>query len=957
MSSSKDIQLAIQRINHALVGKRQPGFRDIRLGLGRISKVVSPKQPWRGILVAGTNGKGSICTYLAGLFKLGGIAYGGFTSPAFPESYHGVTLNGLYVNPRMYEMEKQSVQAKWDRLASSWELRHGEDPETMSPFEIETAVAFRVFDRMNVPYGIVEVGMGGATDATNAMRNKAITIISKIGLDHQEFLGNSLENIAKVKAGIMKKNVPCVVDHTNHPSVIRVLREHARKVGTTLLLTWKAEPFLMTLNNEKWKLENYQIQNLLCAALAFRHLFPHKDIDLDKLLATEPYLPGRMENVQVSPEISGKEERNILVDGAHNMLGIEGLVSHVDKWLRKDTQPVSWVMGMSSSKNKPFDKIIEKVVRPQDNFAFVEFAQGPGDPPPAPANYGTDHAKAIVKNPDQIYTGEPEVGAALQWACDKAGKDGPVVVTGSLYLVRDLFKLEGVRRKRELETRKPGLSPLSQSQVYRYAMIAQERKLTEDEEAQFRQAEADLQLSGYHLKLTTVKNSDGEEIDPLKVSEEVAELQRKAAYHKTQAEGYETSIAVIQKDMEQQESTGGSQSPDNVLSALAGKLEGLQKLADNHREEYLEAVHQVRGRVPLLYKADMGYGEVFERLERKRTKPKRDPFLAYYVPPEPTIEDHELDEAEQEAIAAEEEARAEEAKVDRVLASRKRRKIRAKALEADSNDPLVSELSSFNWCSNKMPGLRTHLIVVCCHGIWLGGRSRGGDEAEWLIADFQRGETDTFVEHIKAGVKCLAEDRDSSVLVFSGGPTRNETQLSEAQSYANIAEENGYWGLLPGGVSPGEILVEERALDSYYNVLFALTLFHARAQAWPTRMTIISHGFKKARLIDGHCAAIGFPLERVSFIGIDPPGMAALAAGGEAGGDKEQAMKGVGMAMGEWRSDPQGRGSGLAGKRARRNPWGVGQSVFGEGVRDRGGLMLKEENGEEVLDEDAVRPW
>ncbi|PNY27544.1 dihydrofolate synthetase [Tolypocladium capitatum] len=240
----------------------------------------------------------------------------------------------------------------------------------------------------------------------------------------------------------------------------------------------------------------------------------------------------------------------------------------------------------------------------------------------------------------------------------------------------------------------------------------------------------------------------------------------------------------------------------------------------------------------------------------------------------------------------------------------------------------------------------THLIVVCCHGIWRGGPSKGADESEWLIAPFQRGETGTFVRHAEEGVRRLAQSREDSILIFSGGPTRRETDTSEAQSYASLAAHNAYWGLLAPPVTGDDVLLEERALDSYHNVLLGLTRYHGRFGAWPASLTLVGHAFKRPRL-EAHCAAIGYPLGRVAFAGIDPPGLDGDAA----------TRDGAARALAEWARDPHGRGPELAGKRRARNPWGAWQGVFGRGVEDRGGLVTREEGEGETLVEDAPRPW
>lgn len=146
--------------------------------------------------------------------------------------------------------------------------------------------------------------------------------------------------------------------------------------------------------------------------------------------------------------------------------------------------------------------------------------------------------------------------------------------------------------------------------------------------------------------------------------------------------------------------------------------------------------------------------------------------------------------------------------------------------------------------------------------------------------------------------------------------------------------------------------LEERALDSYHNVLFSLLDFHRLYAAWPARLTVLSHAFKRPRL-EAHCAAIGFPATRAAFVGVDPPGM----AGGLP--DKAEAAKGVGAALGQWEADPHGVGEVLAGKRRARNPWGVPQGLFlSEDERKSSGVATTVSGGgAEMLDPNVRRPW
>lgn len=141
--------------------------------------------------------------------------------------------------------------------------------------------------------------------------------------------------------------------------------------------------------------------------------------------------------------------------------------------------------------------------------------------------------------------------------------------------------------------------------------------------------------------------------------------------------------------------------------------------------------------------------------------------------------------------------------------------------------------------------------------------------------------------------------------------------------------------------------MEERALDSYQNILFSIIHFWRAHAHWPARLTIVSHAFKRRRLAGAHCAALSFPADRVAFVGINPPGVPAVVESEE-------------RAVDEWLRDPCGQSDGLKGKRVRRNPWGVAQTLFlDQDERARSGIATRLVDGgkEEVLVDGGLRPW
>jgi dihydrofolate synthase len=400
----------------------------INLGLARMERFV-PAQPWKAIHVAGTNGKGSICNYISAMLraKQPCLRVGQFTSPHLVWPGDSIQVDGRPLSPEAMARIRDSLHL----------------PPAVTSFEALTLVAFRHFLDSKVDVGVIEVGLGGRLDATNVLRNKSVTVISKIGLDHQKLLGDTVEKIAREKAGIMMGGVPCVVDGSNLPGVLDVISQHARSVGAEIFFTTAQTDVSQALSREK-DLEPHQIENMACAITAYQTAIQATEPASDLIpILKAVQMPGRLYNLDVSSKHPSRT-KPILLDGAHNQQSAEVLGKYVDKYFRTTNQPVSWVFCVSQSEGRNPSDLMSPLLHSDDNFAAVEFGDVEGMPWVKPVGRDTIRGVAIelgLKD-ENVYAGPPTHDAAIAWAVEKAG-EGPIVVAGSLYGVQAVLKTYG----------------------------------------------------------------------------------------------------------------------------------------------------------------------------------------------------------------------------------------------------------------------------------------------------------------------------------------------------------------------------------------------------------------------------------------------------------------------------------------------------------------------------------
>lgn len=409
----------------------------IQLGLTRIYQLVQHTSfSWPAIHVAGTNGKGSVCAYASAMLKASHIKVGRFTSPHLVDRWDCISIDEKTIDEQIFYEAECSVRAT-DEL---FNIKGTE-------FELLTATAFKIFSEEKIEFGVIEVGLGGKLDATNILSNPWVTVITKIGMDHQTFLGDTIEEIASQKAGIMKKGVPCIVDGTNTPNVLDVFREHAQRVDAGPVVP------VCPMDHEVWDIlskdtfEAHQQTNICLAFEAVKmalggSLSSHQVCQ--KLLHVIPKaaLPGRLQKLSIEA-LTGRKPP-ILLDGAHNTQSAEVLGNYVDKKLRRSQHPVTWLMAFS--KGKDIQKILSILMRPGDNILATRF--GPVDGMPWVQSADLNQILHESKELGILQQNEAmeDLVHGLQRASDLSN-EGPLVVAGSLYLVSDVLRLLSMHSK------------------------------------------------------------------------------------------------------------------------------------------------------------------------------------------------------------------------------------------------------------------------------------------------------------------------------------------------------------------------------------------------------------------------------------------------------------------------------------------------------------------------------
>lgn len=400
-------------------------------GLTRVSNLLkalgNPQNKCKVIHIAGTNGKGSATAMLLSILKTAGYKTGAYTSPHLARYNERFVIDGVEISDSDFANLITKMREACDQI-----VKQGLEAPTL--FEVVTGAAYYYFAEKGVDLAIMEVGLGGRFDATNVVESPLLSVIMSISMDHTDFLGNTIEEIAAEKAGIIKKNCPVVLYCQGH-IVYNIIRDTAKSLNAPLIyplgtvfhiVTETLEGTTFSVKNDLISYENlflpllgrHQLENCVtvltaCATLEKNGLYITENHIRQGLAQTA--WAGRLEVLQKNPLV--------VLDGAHNVDGIRRLAESAQCYFSNN--PITLIMGVLG--DKEYEKMAESIFplatqiiltephnqRKLSATLFGEVAQGLGCPFFVEAELESAFAKALTVTPS----------------------DGVILCCGSLYMI------------------------------------------------------------------------------------------------------------------------------------------------------------------------------------------------------------------------------------------------------------------------------------------------------------------------------------------------------------------------------------------------------------------------------------------------------------------------------------------------------------------------------------------
>ena len=414
----------------------------MKLGLENIRNLLAalddPQKNYLKVQVAGTNGKGSVCAFLDSICRSAGIKTGLYTSPHLVSMTERVRIDGVDIAESDFARLATLVRDTCERLVETGDL------ETVPTyFEQVTAIGLKSFAEAGVELAILETGLGGRLDATTAA-NAEIAAITRIDIDHQEYLGDTIEQIAAEKAAIIRADSSVCIGRQS-PEAFAVLAKRCADVGVvpkTLQHSiwnkgrdssddfididgWSGEEFFLGLPGEH-QIENAALAVLISNALKLR--LPITDSNIRDGLRHARH-PGRLQWID-------RLGTRFLLDGAHNAGGAAALVRYIES----EYPDANVVLVYATMKDKDFDSILQILLPVAADIVLTE----PQNTRAAPA---ADVARSdVLRLSGKSVSVTPNLADALDAAVEIAGtyrgpKTAFVLVTGSLYLVGDALRI------------------------------------------------------------------------------------------------------------------------------------------------------------------------------------------------------------------------------------------------------------------------------------------------------------------------------------------------------------------------------------------------------------------------------------------------------------------------------------------------------------------------------------